>query len=144
MEQTYLFSDESIISESDNKQVTLTTHRLRFQTSSNSTSFMLEKISSIQTIHQSAGILLLLGILVMIGGIAVGSQQQQMEQAAPAGILVGLVFILLYFFTIKNVAVVTADCGTKITIEMDGKKKEAMMDFINQVEKAKNDRYFKV
>jgi hypothetical protein len=52
-----LFSFEKVITESDNKQICLTTHRLRYYESerknSDFTSVMVDKISSIELIGKS-------------------------------------------------------------------------------------------
>lgn len=145
MNQQHYFTDETLIAESDNKQVILTTHRIRHQSSSqvNVTSFMLEKVSSIQTTYQSAVVLLILGILFCVAGPAAGSDPK-LKELLPAGLLIGGLLIVIFLVSRKHTVVITAECGTKITFEIKGDKREIMDDFINKIEKAKNDRYLKV
>jgi len=146
MDTKYLFTDEMLIAESDNKQISLTSHRLRYQSTSgdkvNTTSFMLEKISSIQTTYQDAVLLLIIGILACLGGVAASSSRETQDFVG-AGVVVGLVFIIIYAFSRKHTAVITAECGTKISFEIKASKKEVMYEFINKIEQAKNERFLK-
>ncbi len=113
--------NEKLITESGNRQVMLTTHRLRYHegTSSNSdfTSIMLDKISSIEVKYQSNILFLIIGVITI-------------------PIVVGIVFILIYYFTRKHVVSVNPDGGKSIIFETRGMKREYLEEFIFKIESA--------
>ena len=113
--------NEKLITESDNKQLRLTTHRLRYHESasknSNFTSIMIDKISSIELTYQSNIWLLIIGVLTLI-------------------ILVGVILIVLFFLTKKHVISIIPDGGKPIILEVKGMKRDFLEDFINKVEGA--------
>jgi hypothetical protein len=114
--------NEELILESDNKQIRLTTHRLRYyetpKRDSNFNSIMLDKISSIElTYYKSSFLMLLLGIVTI-------------------PILIGLVIIYLYIKSKKHVVSVTPDGGKPIIFETLGMKRDFLEDFIDKLESA--------
>ena len=113
--------NEKLITESDNKQLRLTTHRLRYHESasknSNFTSIMIDKISSIELTYQSNIWLLIIGVLTLI-------------------ILVGVILIVLFFLTKKHVISIIPDGGKPIILEVKGMKRDFLEDFNNKVEGA--------
>ncbi len=144
MEQKDLFPKETIITESDDKVVTLTTHRIRYNSSSygraDIVSIMLEKISSIEAKYTSLIIVLIIGIAIALIGIAMGLSNNSNSHAGKGILINGGIFILVYHGTRKHPVTITSDGGTKITFETKGMKRETILDFINKVEKAKNER----
>ena len=116
------FDNEKVILESDNNQLRLTTHRLRYNetASSNSdfTSIMLDKISSIElTYYKSSIWLLIIGILTI-------------------PIIVGIILIIIFFTSKRHVVSVTPDGGKPIIFETKGMKREFLEGFIDKVEAA--------
>lgn len=114
--------NEKLITESEDKRLKLTSHRLRHykNTSSKSdfTTIMLDKISSIElTYYKSSIWLLLVGILTI-------------------PIVLGLILIIMYFFSKKHVVSITPDGGTPIMFETKGMKREFLEDFIDKIESA--------
>lgn len=112
--------NERVILESDNNQLRLTSHRLRYHetASSNSdfTSIMLDKISSIELKYYNSNIwLLVIGILTI-------------------PIVVGIIIIIFFFTSKKHVISVTPDGGKPILFETKGMKREFLEDFIDKVE----------
>lgn len=112
--------NEKLIIESDNKQIRLTSHRLRYyETPKNNadfTSIMLDKISSIElTYYKSSIWLLIIGIV-----------------AIP--ILVGLILIYMFFTSKRHVISVTPDGGKPIIFETKGMKRNFLDDFVDKVE----------
>lgn len=143
MNTKLLFEGEEIISQSNDKQVTLTSHRVYLNSSqfgqAHIASIMLEKISSVE-IHYSSWILfLILGGLTAIAGVLSGANNQ--GDMMVAGLGVAGIFILLYFLTRKHVVTIASDGGAKINFKTKGMKQETIIAFINQVDKAKNNRY---
>ena len=72
-----LLKNEAVITTSDDNALTLTTHRVRadFSTGSETrfTSIMLEHISSVQLSSRSYPILIGIAVILILAGIAVGS-----------------------------------------------------------------------
>lgn len=115
------FENEKLILESDNKQLRLTSHRLRYyetpKRNSNFSSIMLDKVSSIElTYYKSSFWILILGILTI-------------------PILLGLILIYIFFTSKKHVISVTPDGGKPIIFETKGMKRDFLDDFIDKVEK---------
>jgi hypothetical protein len=113
--------NENLILESENRQLMLTTHRLRYHESassnSNFTSIMLDKISSIELTYQTNIWLLIIGIITI-----------------PA--VIGIILIILFFTTKKHIVSVSPDGGNPIIFETKGMKRDYLEDFIFKVEKA--------
>lgn len=116
-----LLENENIITESANKQVMLTSYRIRFRDSiskkSNFTSIMLDKISSIGVTYQSNVWLLIIGILTI-------------------PIFVGVILIILFFISRKHVVSISSDGGSSIVFETKGMKREFLEEFIDKIENA--------
>lgn len=104
---------------SGNKQLKLTTHRLRYYDSSskksNFTSIMVDKISSIELTYQSNIWLLIIGIVTIGAGI-------------------GIILIILFYTTKKHVVSVTPDGGSSVIFQIKGMKRDSIEDFIQKVE----------
>jgi hypothetical protein len=114
------FENEKLIIESDNKQIRLTSHRLRYyetpKNNSDFTSIMLDKISSIElTYYKSSIWLLIIGIVTI-------------------PILVGLILIYMFITSNRHVISVTPDGGKPIIFETKGMKRNFLDDFIDKVE----------
>jgi hypothetical protein len=114
--------NEKVILESDNHQLRLTTHRLRYhetaRSNSDFTSIMLDKISSIElTYYKSSIWLLIIGIITL-------------------PILVGIVLIIMFFKSKRHVVSVTPDGGKPIIFLTNGMKREFLENFIDKVEAA--------
>src|SRR5690606_29826735 len=97
---------EKLITESNNRQIQLTTHRLRYhetpERNSNFTSIMLDKISSIElTYYRSSIWLLIIGIVTI-------------------PIVVGIALIILFFSSKRHVVSITPDGGKPIIFETKG------------------------
>lgn len=126
MDSKYLLENEELITQSDNNELTLTTLRIRHQTSAfgkaNVSSIMLEKISSVEIKYKSKLWFLIIGIIT-------------------TPVIIGIILIILYYSSRKHCIVITSDAGTSINVETKWLKHDAILDFINKVEIAKNNRY---
>lgn len=136
MEKQEYLPGEELVTESENKLITLTNFRLRFNSSNRGSayivSFMLNKISSIEVHYKSLWLLLIIGIVVIAGGLLAGAQNQ--GDMMIAGLVIGLVLILIYFLSRKHVVTVSSMGGAKINFETKGMKRETLMNFINKIE----------
>ncbi len=141
MENNLLFEKEEIITESDDKVILLTNRRIRYNSSSwgqaHIVSIMLEKISSIEIHYKSLWLFLVVGVILVTGGVIMGANNN--GDAMILGLGAGAVLVLIYFFTRKHVVSISSDSGTKINFSTNGMKREKLMDFINKIERAKND-----
>lgn len=141
-----LIKDERIITESGNKEFVLTTHRIRYQTSSwgqaHITSIMLEKISSIEVRYYSWIITLFLGILFIIFGLVLSVNEENNEAfgVTPLFLFAGGMLVLIYFLTRRHVIVIAADGGAKINFVTSGMNREFILAIIDSVEIAKAER----
>ena len=142
MKNTYLFDQEEIITKSKNSTVTLTNYRLRYESANSGkahiVSIMLEKISSIEIHYKSNIIILVIGILFISTGFIMGT----MNQGEPmlAGMSIGAICLFIYYIRRKHVISIASDGGTKIHFFTKGMNRDTLMDFINEIEKAKKNR----
>ncbi len=99
---------------------------------------MLEKISSIEIHYKSKVLLLIVGIILGIAGLFVGINNEGM--AMVLGFVLSGLFILIYLLTRKYVISIASDGGANINFQTKGMKREFLLDFINKIEKAKNEK----
>lgn len=134
----YLFNNEQIITESGDRSVTLTTHRIRYYQKNFSfgrtelVSIMLSNISSIGLKHKSKPIYLILGILAFIVAGWLLFMEETDSFLAPA--IAGLFLLLFYFFTRKATIAVASTGGDTIYILTKYLKLDDHLKFINRVE----------
>jgi hypothetical protein len=136
-----LFPDEQIVTQSSNGIVTLTTHRICYEYKELGRSYnqnvMLEHVTSCENFYSSQIWVLILGIICFIGGIILGAQNK--GQALIIGVLLALIFVVLYFLTKQNYIIISSP-STKMKIKVTSMKRDKVLDFINKVELTKNKR----
>jgi hypothetical protein len=99
---------------------------------------MLEKVSACEVLYYNQPLLLVLGVVLLLGAVVAF-----MNVAPPPSFLAGAVgigVILIYFANRKHIVVITADSGARMTFETKGISSESVVSFINNIEKAKNQR----
>ncbi|MBQ21661.1 MAG: hypothetical protein CMD31_12975 [Flavobacteriales bacterium] len=142
MDNKYILEGESIITQSNDKTVTVTNKRVRYQASSSGkahiVSIMLEKISSIEIHYKSKVFILIIGILLAAAGLFMGANN--VGSAMILGLVLGGLFILIYLLTRKHVVSIASDGGAIIYFQTKGMKREVLLDFINKIEKAKSEK----
>ena len=116
------FENEKLLLESDNNQLKLTSHRLRYykasKRNSDFTSIMIDKISAIElTYYKSSIWILILGIITI-------------------PIILGIILLYIYFTTKRHVVVITSDGGKPIVFETFGMKRKYLEHFIQKTEEA--------
>jgi hypothetical protein len=143
MNKPQLLSDENLITESDNKEILLTSHRIRYFSKSwgktKVISMMLENISSIEVHYSSNIIILAAGCIFILAGLIAGGNDQ--GDPMILGLIVGSLLILSYFITRKHVVTISSDGGTQINLVTGGMKSEVIIGFIDKIEKAKSERF---
>jgi hypothetical protein len=141
MTQNDLLDGETIISQSDNKNITLTNKRIRYQDIAfgrvHINGVMLENIGSIEAHHRSTPLLLIFGVIVVLAGVfATVASRGEDDILISSGISVfGLLLVILYFAWRKYLITIYSKGEGKINFEAKRMKKEAILDFINKVEK---------
>lgn len=138
-----LMQGERILFESPSKVLTLTTHRVRYEMSTAGgavlKSIMLEELASCSMTRTSNPILLVLAAICFILGFISATSGRE-EGAFIIGIVLALVFVVAYFSTRRQV-VALASAGATIYVAISGLSQEAIRQFIDQAEAAKNSRY---
>jgi hypothetical protein len=141
MNQINLFEGEEILITSGDKTITLTNKRIRQCTSSYNkehiTSMHLEKISTIEIHYKSQPALLIFGIILAIAGGAFGALTN-IASILVVGVVLSLLFVVLYFISKHYAITFASDGGAKINILAKGMKREIIMDFVNKIEQAKS------
>ncbi|KAA9327224.1 hypothetical protein F0P96_18500 [Hymenobacter busanensis] len=142
--ENFLLDGEELIRHTPNNVVVLTTHRLRYSAANSShsrlVSMMLDKVSSCEVRYESQPGLWVIGSLfAILGGMALfaGGTIQLFGVLA---IVLGLVLIVAYLSTRRHIVSITSDGGTRIGFETKGLKREAVIAFVNEIEKAKTER----
>jgi len=143
MKDKLLFENEKMITQSDNDLVTLTTHRIEYHSTSLGkeiiTSIMLDKISSIEVNFSQAFWALIVGALSVLIGLYYGTINQ--GNIMISGLVIGIVFLLIFLFTRQHVIIISSDGGAKIKFEIKEMNDSTVLEFVNKIEKAKSDYY---
>jgi hypothetical protein len=139
---TYL-PGEKILMESDNKTLVLTTHRVRYDAIGKGKgwadraeliSIMLEEVASCAITRISYPFLLWLALL----GLALAILAQDRA-------LIGLAIAILsaggYILSRRLVLLITSSGGGQIQFNIGGMSLQAVRDFVDEIEKAKNQRF---
>lgn len=136
--------NETVLLESAGKTLILTTHRIRYQTeamgSTEIRSIMLDEVASCAMIRSSNLILLILAGVCLIVGVLVAASGTRNEGALIIGVVLAIILVVAYFASRRQV-LAFASAGTTITVNAQGMKPEAVKQFIEQTEAAKNSRY---
>ncbi len=140
-----LMTGESVLLESDPKGLTLTTHRVRQQVKgsgrSRITSILLEQVASCGMSRKSNPWLLVIAVLVFGVAALAAADSYDSEVYLIGGLIVAGIFVLAYFANRRQVLYIHSAEGSIIQPAI-GMSETAVLDFIDQLESAKNQRYF--
>jgi hypothetical protein len=137
------FPDEKLLVESDNKTLALTTHRVRYDAIGKGggwadrtelVSMMLEEVASCAITRTSYPVLLLLALAGLVLAILV-------DERSIVGIAIAVLFAGGFFLSQRQVLLLTSSGGSKIQINTGGMSLQAVRDFVDEIEKAKNQRF---
>ena len=136
-----LFPDEQLLIKSTDGGVTLTTHRIAYGYknvgSSYNQSIMLEHITSCENTNKTKIWLLIISGFFFIRGISTITNGGSGESIII--IFIAILFALFYRLTRINLVTI-ASPSTKMLINVNGMKRERVLEFINKVEQAKHRR----
>lgn len=135
--------DEKLLIESDNKVLVLTTHRVRYDTVGKGSgwtdrnelvSIMLEELAACAIVRTNYPILLLLAlvgvlILLLVNGGAI------------AGIVLTILSLGGFLASQRQVLLLVSSGGVRIQVSIASMSLQAVREFIDEVEKAKNQRF---
>lgn len=131
MEKQEYLPGEELVTESENKLITLTNFRLRFYSSNRGSAYivslMLNKISSIEVHYKSLWFLLIPSIILIVGGLLAGAQNQ--GDIMIAGLVIGLLLALIYILSRKHIVTVSSMGGAKINFRNKGNETRNANEF---------------
>lgn len=136
-----LFTDEKIITKSNNNQVILTSHRICYEYKewgrAYNQSIMLEHITSCENHNLKNKSLVILAIVfAIIGFICISNNE---DDAFGIFSLIAIGLTILYWLTRKNFIIIGSP-STKMSINVKGMSREKVLSFINDVEQTKHQR----
>lgn len=141
----HLPPNEQVLFESPGGGLVLTTHRVRHEVqgggSGTLTSIMLEEVASCSTARVQHAVLLVIAAISLILGGTISSTSGGSGDAFELGFIIALVLVGLYFASRQHILSL-ASAGATIRVNVVSMKAEQVTDFINQLEFAKNARYF--
>lgn len=133
-----LFQNEKLITESDERQVILTTHRICYNEKSGGNllhqHIMLEHVTSTEVTKTSNSFLLSIIALAVLAGLMLSVYSSDKEIAFGCWIF-ALILLVIYIATRKKTIIIGSP-STKIKIVADNMSTEKIFEFINKVENA--------
>ena len=134
---------ETVLLKVAGNRLILSTHRVRYETEDMAhttlKSIMLEELASVAMVRTNNVVLLILAAISLTLGVAI-SAGNRAEEPFIIGALGAAILVVLFFASRKQVLSL-ASAGTTITVSMQGMKLDAVKEFIERTEAAKNARY---
>lgn len=132
-----LFENEKIITQSGDKKITLTSHRIIQQGKESGKSYhlsiMLNHITSCENSVNYIDLLLYLAVIAFVSAGYFGATEQGDLFKIAAG--AGLVFAILFILTRTNVITISS-ASAKMKINASKMNREKALEFIDKVERA--------
>lgn len=137
------FPNERVLIESDNKTLVLTTHRVRYDAIGKGggwadrtelVSIMLEELAACAITRISYPVLLLLAL----GGLLLALVSRD---NAIIGVALAILFAGGFILSQRQVLLLISSGGGKIQVNTGGMSLQAIRDFVDEVEKAKDARF---
>lgn len=135
-----LFPDEKIITESDGKVITLTTHRVCLEEKSGGRlsykHIMLEHVTSTEVDGVNYYFLLWIAALALLAGVYLQGKEED-----SAMIFFGAgVFSVVAFFITRQYTIMIGSASTKMKVNATNMSKDTISAFLNKIEAAQNER----
>ena len=132
-----LFTDEKIITKTNDKQIVLTNHRIWKEENetgkSSYQSIMLQHITSVENTSRGyIALLVLAGILVLF---SLNSLKENDWKMALVAVLIALAMIFIYFYTKYSLMIVSSP-STKMKIRINRMRNQDVLNFIYKIEYA--------
>lgn len=122
-----LIQDENILKTSNDSSITLTNLRIIQRIDKDTTTISLDKVSCIKVHYVSKWYYLIIGSVGTFFGLLAAMNSRGRESTISLGILlVGVVFLLLYYFSRKHLVSIISDSGDSIDFQTQGIKKMKM------------------
>ena len=135
---------EAVLLQAAGNRLTLSTHRIRYESdtlgSAEIKGIMLEELASIAMVRSSNIALLVLAAVSLLIGFVVAANDPRMEGALVLGVIVAIVLAVAFFASRRQV-LSFASAGATITVNTQDMKLDAVKEFIDRTEAAKNDRF---
>jgi hypothetical protein len=134
-----LLPGENKLITSDNDRMILTNYRITKQDEiwgkSYKISIFLEDISSIEVHFKSHIVLLIIGVLMVLAGLGMSIEAGPIVSVG--SIVVGGIFIAIWWFSRKHIVSIFSDGGSTLNILAKGMSDSKIDDFITSVQEAK-------
>lgn len=134
MDKSFYFENEKLVSEADNKLVTLTTHRVRMNTGNRIVSIMLSQVSSVEIHYLTNVWYLIIGGIIGLGGLLYTISEEDISGLVIGGIIAAIFYFL--FIKTKKHALSIASSSNKIDLMLKGMKHSNILTFVNDLEQA--------
>lgn len=135
MNNIALLPGEQVVLSSDNDVLTLTNMRVRYDSvvwgQSNLIGITLGSVASCGLITKSYPFLLILAVVAVLAGVSQGSGRMW------GLVFIAAIFVVAYFVTRKAVLSVASNGGQEIMVPTKGMNREAIIKFIEAVEREK-------
>lgn len=136
-----LFPNEKVITESDGRVLTLTTHRICLEEKAggrlNYQHIMLEHVTSTEVTGINYFYLLWLAGIFVAASLYLGMNDASEQSVFSFAIAV---FLVIVFFVTRQYTIIIGCASTKIKVNATNMSKETISDFLNKVELAQNER----
>jgi hypothetical protein len=134
-----LLPGENKLITSDNDRMILTNYRITKRDEiwgkSYKISIFLEDISSIEVHFKSHIVLLIIGVLMLLAGLGMSIEAGPIVSVG--SIVVGGIFIAIWWFSRKHIVSISSDGGSTLNILAKGMSDSKIDDFITSVQEAK-------
>jgi hypothetical protein len=134
-----LLPGENKLITSDNDRMILTNYRITKRDEiwgkSYKISIFLEDISSIEVHFKSHIVLLIIGVLMVLAGLGMSIEAGPIVSVG--SIVVGGIFIAIWWFSRKHIVSISSDGGSTLNILAKGMSDSKIDDFITSVQEAK-------
>jgi hypothetical protein len=138
-----LLPDEELLVTSNQDRIILTSQRIHLTDKEWGRSYQitlfLENISSIENVYKSNPVLLAIGALGLVVGIATINREYQAELAF-GGFTAAVIFLLLWLNSRRHVVMISSNGGGKLNFLVEKMGEVEVQDFADKVQAAKANR----